>query len=120
MGAPYISCSSIGSTSSSSSPESSESDDAEGENGSGRCADVGTMLANSPLGILDGDCTLFCRRRLGKSEALRMVGLALSISDMIIIVDEFCGCECRDLLRCLGYRTKYQMNSVRLEDVIQE
>lgn len=80
---PYISCSSIGSISPSSSSEKSESDDEEGKNGSGRYADAGIVLANRPCGILEGDWIWPCRRRLGKSEALRIVGLALSISDML-------------------------------------
>lgn len=50
---PYISCSSIGSISSSSPSESSESDDVRGENGSGRYADGGTVLAKSPLGVFE-------------------------------------------------------------------
>ena len=78
---PYISCSSIGSKSSSSSPDSSESEEG-GENGSGRKAEGGTILAKRPFRIFD-DCVLPCRRRLGKSDAFRIVGLALSISDMV-------------------------------------
>lgn len=39
------------------------------------------MLENR-LGFLDEGCVLSCRRRLGKSEGLRIVGLALRISDM--------------------------------------
>ena len=51
---PYISCSSIGSISLSSSSERSESKEC-GENGSGKYADAGTVLANRPLGVFDKD-----------------------------------------------------------------
>ena len=40
------------------------------------------MLAKRPLVVLDDFSIWSCRRRLGRSEALRIVGLALSISDM--------------------------------------
>ena len=52
LGLPYISCSSIGSTLLSSSFDSSESEEG-GKNGSGRCAEAGTMLAKRPLGVFD-------------------------------------------------------------------
>lgn len=76
------------------------------------------MLANRPLGVLDDDSVCPCRRRLGKSEAFRMVGLELSISDMTSIVDDFYGCS-KDLHKCtcqimLCCRIRYQMNFDRL------
>lgn len=80
---PYISCSSIGSTSSSSSEFSlSEKDD--GLKGSGVYAESGMALERRPNGLLDVDFLLGSRRRLGRSEAFRIVGLAFRISDMMI------------------------------------
>ena len=42
------------------------------------------MLENNPREVFDDECGEACRRRLGRSEALRMVGFALSISDMLL------------------------------------
>lgn len=42
------------------------------------------MLENNPREVLDDESGAACRRRLGRSEALRMVGLALSISDILL------------------------------------
>ena len=42
------------------------------------------MLENNPREVFVDECGGACRRRLGRSEALRMVGLALSVSDMLL------------------------------------
>ena len=79
---PKISCSSMGSTSSSS---LTTSDAAPGSaKGSLRYADSGTVLAKRPsVCLLELWEEPRRRRRVGRSEALRMVGLALRISDMV-------------------------------------
>lgn len=88
--APYISCSSMASTSSSSAASISLSDDdaKEGDGdevlkGSLRYVDEGMVLAKSPKLVLLEVCEEGRRRRVGRSEALRMVGLALSGSAMV-------------------------------------
>lgn len=68
----------------SSSSEFSDSEAVETVNGSGAYADAGTVLENNPRAGFDDECGEACRRRLGRSEALRMVGFALSISDMLL------------------------------------
>jgi len=73
----------MGSTVSSSS-EFSDAEDVERVKGSGAYAEGGTMLENNPREVFDDECGEACRRRLGRSEALRIVGLALSISDMLL------------------------------------
>ncbi len=42
------------------------------------------MLENNPREVFDEECGEACRRRLGRSEALRMAGLALRISDILL------------------------------------
>lgn len=89
---PYISCSSMGSASLSSSlsgslslsdDATSEDDDDEVLNGSLRYVDDGTVLANSPNAFLLEVWEESRRRRVGRSEAFRMVGLAFSGSAMM-------------------------------------
>lgn len=89
---PNISCSSMGSTSLSSSGSLSLSEDATNEgdddevlNGSLRYVEDGTVLANNPklVPVLLEVCEEGRRRRVGRSEALRMVGLAFRGSAMM-------------------------------------
>ena len=80
---PYISCSSIGSTSSSLS-EPSLSDEDDGLKGSGVYAESGIVLDRRPKGRWVLVFLVGLRRREGRSAALRIVGLALSISDMVM------------------------------------
>jgi len=42
------------------------------------------VLENNPREVFDEESGEACRRRLGRSEALRMVGLAFSISDIML------------------------------------
>ena len=44
------------------------------------------LVSNPSEALLDGGWAVIWRRRLGRSEALRMVGLALNPSDIIMIV----------------------------------
>lgn len=80
---PYISCSSIVSTSSSLS-ELSLSDEDDGLKGSGLYAESGIVLDRRPKGRWVLIFLVGSRRREGRSAALRIVGLALSISDMVM------------------------------------
>jgi len=82
---PYISCSSIGSTWKSSSLSESVDAPDEAEKGSVRYVDDGIVLAKSPKASLPAALEDVRRLLVGRSEALRMVGLALSISDMVEI-----------------------------------
>lgn len=82
MSLPYISCSSIGSTVSSSSlPEFEEA--GTGSNGSFKYVEDGIELAKSPSEFCLSLGDDIRRLRVGRSEALRMVGLAFRTSDMI-------------------------------------
>lgn len=42
------------------------------------------MLENNPREVFDEESGAACRRRLGRSETLRIVGLALRISDILL------------------------------------
>ena len=86
---PYISCSSIGSTSSSSLSDSETGPG--GAKGSLRYVDDGIVLAKRPRECLFElwEELLRCRR-VGRSEALRIVGLALRIS---AIAGRCCWCS---------------------------
>lgn len=60
-----------------------EDDDDEVLNGSLRYVEDGTVLANSPDAVLVEGWEESRRRRVGRSEAFRMVGLAFSGSAMM-------------------------------------